>query len=129
MKKPTPGGAHPPKASAMKILVLDVGGTHVKLALQGKRELLKLPSGPDLTPGRMVTEVLEATKEWTFDHVSIGVPAPVNAGKLEREPFNLGEGWVEFNFQRALGNRPVKLINDAAMQALGSYDGGRMLFL
>src|SRR5262245_42487208 len=113
----------------MKILVLDVGGTQVKISLQGRKVIRKLPSGPDLTPDKMIAAVLEATADWVFDHVSIGFPAPVRHGKIEREPFNLGEGWPGFNFQKALHNRPVKLINDAAMQALGSYEGGRMLFL
>lgn len=112
----------------MKILVVDVGGTHVKLLATGRRTPIKLPSGPDLTPREMVRSVLEATAEWTYDAVSIGYPGPVKNDKPTREPRNLGQGWVGFNFARAF-KRPVHIINDAAMQALGSYEGGRMLFL
>jgi polyphosphate glucokinase len=112
----------------MNVLVIDIGGTHVKLLATGQTEVLKLPSGSDLTPQRMVADVLEATKGWSYDVVSIGFPGPIADGKPVREPKNLGTDWVEFDFTAALG-RPVKLLNDAAMQALGSYEGGRMLFL
>ena len=112
----------------MKVLVIDVGGTHVKVLATGRRTALKLPSGPDLTPSMMVTEVLAATKDWAYDVVSIGFPGPVANGRPSREPWNLGTGWVDFDFDAALGH-PVRVINDAAMQALGSYDGGNMLFL
>ncbi len=112
----------------MNILVIDVGGTHVKLRVQGKDEVRKCPSGPNLTPTEMIDEVREATADWSYDHVTIGYPGPVVDGVIQKEPVNLGEGWLGFNFTAALGS-PVKLINDAAMQALGSYDGGRMLFL
>jgi len=112
----------------MKVLVIDVGGTNVKLAVTGVEESRKLPSGPELTPQQMVQSVQEATRDWDFDAISIGIPAPVLRGQIMSEPFNLGPGWVGFEFQAAFG-KPVKVINDAAMQALGSYEGGRMLFL
>jgi polyphosphate glucokinase len=112
----------------MKILVIDVGGTHVKIKVQDQDEVRKCPSGPDLTPGRMVELVREAARDWQYDAVTIGYPGPVVNGNILLEPVNLGPGWVGFDFAAALGH-PVKLINDAAMQALGSYQGGRMLFL
>ena len=112
----------------MKILVIDVGGTHVKLLATGRRTPLKLPSGPDLTPKMMVHEVLEATTDWHYVAVTIGYPGPVANDRPIREPKNLAPGWVRFDYEAAL-KRPVKMINDAAMQALGSYDGGVMLFL
>ncbi|MEO8334631.1 MAG: ROK family protein [bacterium] len=112
----------------MKILVIDVGGTHVKVLSTGRRTVLKLPSGPDLTPDAMVSAVLQATPEWSYDAVTIGYPGPVAKDRPTREPMNLGQGWVDFDYPKALGV-PVKMINDAAMQALGSYDGGVMLFL
>ena len=116
------------KGKVMNVLVIDIGGAHVKLLATGQTEVLKIPSGPDLTPQRMVADVLEATKGWSYDAVSIGFPGPIASGKAVREPKNLGTGWVEFDLSAALG-RPVKFVNDAAMQALGSYEGGRMLFL
>jgi polyphosphate glucokinase len=109
-------------------LVVDVGGTHVKLLASGKRTPIHIDSGPHLTPRVMVREVLAATDHWRFRRVSIGFPGPVRKNRPEREPWNLGKGWVGFNFERAFG-RPVRVINDAAMQALGSYEGGKMLFL
>jgi polyphosphate glucokinase len=112
----------------MNILVLDVGGTHVKVRVQDSGEILKLPSGSELTPEHMLHQVREATTDWKFDRVTIGYPGPVINGRILAEPVNLGRGWVDFDFAAALG-KPVKLINDAAMQALGSYEGGRMLFL
>jgi polyphosphate glucokinase len=112
----------------MKILVIDIGGTHVKLYATGHREPIKFLSGPTLTPKKMVKAVREATAEWNYSVISIGYPGPVVHGKPLRDPFNLGMGWVGFDFAKAFG-RPVKIINDAAMQALGSYRGGRMLFL
>jgi predicted NBD/HSP70 family sugar kinase len=111
-----------------KILVIDVGGTHVKLLATGHRTPLKIPSGPDLTPRKMVTAVRKAAAEWTYSRVSIGYPGPVLNGKPVSDPYNLGRGWVGFDFRKAFGH-PVKLVNDAAMQAIGSYAGGRMLFL
>jgi predicted NBD/HSP70 family sugar kinase len=112
----------------LKVLVVDVGGSKVKLRATGQKALIKIPSGPAMTPRAMVREVKEAVKDWTYDVVSIGYPGVVLHGKVVSEPHNLGRGWVGFNFARAFGC-PVKVINDAAMQALGSYKGGRMLFL
>jgi polyphosphate glucokinase len=112
----------------MKILVIDVGGSQVKLRLQGQDEMRKFPSGPTMTPQRMVAKALEATADWKYDHVTIGYPGPVIDGVIQKEPVNLGCGWMGFDFESAF-ERPVKIINDAAMQALGSYEGGRMLFL
>ena len=111
-----------------RVLVVDVGGTHVKVLASGHRQPIKIPSGPRMTAKRMVSEVQEAVSDWPYDVVSIGYPGAVLHGKPIGEPRNLGSGWVGFNFQRAFG-RPVKLINDAAMQAWGCYRGGRMLFL
>ena len=112
----------------MKTLVIDVGGTNVKLLATGQKEPLKIPSGKHLTPARMVRDVQEAASGWEFDNVSIGFPGPVVNGRPSREPHNLASGWVRFDFAKALG-KPVRIINDAAMQALGSYEGGNMLFL
>ena len=112
----------------MKILVVDVGGTHIKVLATGHKRPLKIPSGPDMTPRVMVRRVLAATRSWKFDAVSIGYPGAVVHGKPVNDPHNLGRGWVGYNFKKAFG-RPVKIVNDAAMQALGSYSGGRMLFL
>jgi polyphosphate glucokinase len=112
----------------MKTLVIDVGGTNVKVLATGQKEPLKIPSGKDLTPQRMAREVLEATATWEYDNVSIGFPAAVVNGRIALEPHNLGKGWVRFDFAKAFG-KPVRIINDAAMQALGSYSGGNMLFL
>jgi len=112
----------------LKTLVIDVGGTNVKLLATGQKEPVKIPSGRHLTPGQMVRHVTESTAEWEFDNVSIGFPAAVVNGRIAREPHNLGRGWVRFDFTKAFG-KPVKVVNDAAMQALGSYDGGNMLFL
>ena len=112
----------------MKVLVIDVGGTAIKLLATGHRNPLKIPSGPTLTPRRMVKLVRRAASDWEYDAVSIGYPGPVRNGKPVKEPKNLGRGWVRFDFKKAFGC-PVKVINDAAMQALGSYRGGRMLFL
>lgn len=112
----------------MNILVIDVGGTNVKLLATGRTEPMKIPSGPDLTAEQMVEHVLAAVHDWEYEAVSIGYPGPVVHGKPLSDPHNLGPGWVGFDFARAFG-KPVKIINDAAMQALGSYQGGRMLFL
>ena len=112
----------------MKILVIDVGGTHVKAQATGQRSRRKLPSGPGMTPHLMVRELADLISDWQYDVVSIGVPTRVLRGQIAAEPANLGRGWVKFDFSRAFG-RPVKLLNDAAMQALGAYQGGRMLFL
>lgn len=112
----------------MKVLVLDVGGTNLKLRLSGEAVPTKIPSGKSFTPRDLVTAVKEVMAGKTYDAVSIGFPAAVVKGRIAHEPHNLGPGWVKFDFQKALG-KPVKLINDAAMQALGSYEGGTMLFL
>jgi predicted NBD/HSP70 family sugar kinase len=112
----------------MRVLAVDVGGRHVKALAQGEGERRRFKSSPDLTPERMVEGTLELVDGWEFDHVSVGVPAPVVDGRVVREPVNLGPGWQGFDFEAAFG-RPTKVMNDAAMQALGSYDGGRMLFL
>ncbi len=112
----------------MKILVIDIGGTNVKMLASGQREPRKFPSGPTMTPREMAAGVKQAVQGWKYDAVSIGYPGPVRDGRPASEPHNLGKGWVAFNYRAAFG-LPVKIINDAAMQALGSYEGGRMLFL
>lgn len=112
----------------MKVLVIDIGGTNVKMLASGQETPRKFPSGPELTPERMVEGVQKAVEGWSFDVVAIGYPGPVLGGKCMSDPHNLGPGWVGFNFEGAFG-RPVSLINDAAMQALGSYNTGKMLFL
>jgi len=110
-----------------KVLVIDIGGSNVKLMISNRVKRRKFPSGPGLTPRRFVTETKEAVTDWKFDAVAIGFPAPVIRGKIAAEPKNLGNGWTRFDFRKAFG-KPVRVINDAAMQALGSYRGGRMLF-
>jgi polyphosphate glucokinase len=112
----------------MNTLVVDVGGTNVKIKVSSGDEVRKFPSGPALTPTAMVDGIHEIAKDWQYDRVSIGYPGPVIKDKILLEPVNLGRGWVGFDFAAAFG-KPARLINDAAMQALGSYDGGRMLFL
>jgi polyphosphate glucokinase len=112
----------------MKVLVLDIGGTHVKIYAKGHREPQKIASGPAMTPKKMVKDVLDTLDSWNYDVVSIGYPGPVVRGRPLRDPAHLGPGWVGFDYQKAFG-RPVKIINDAAMQALGSYRGNAMLFL
>ena len=113
---------------AKNVLVIDVGGTHVKVGSSDHKDIVKLESGPAVTPAVMVAAVKKATAGWEYDAVAIGYPGPVLHGKPVAEPHNLGVGWVGFDFSKAFG-KPVKLVNDAAMQALGSYEGGRMLFL
>ena len=112
----------------MNILVIDVGGTHVKILATGQDTPREFDSGPTMTPGLMVTGVVQAAKGWTYDVVSIGYPGPVLRGKPVSEPHNLGPGWVGFDFEAALGH-PVRVVNDSAMQAIGSDAGGKMLFL
>jgi polyphosphate glucokinase len=114
--------------SPKKILVVDVGGTRVKLLATGQTLKRTLDSGPAMTPRAMVAGVKKLVADWQYDVVSIGVPAPVLRGRLVAEPANLGKGWMGFDFAEAF-DRPVKVINDAAMQAMGSYRRGRMLFL
>jgi len=111
-----------------KVLVIDLGGTNVKMLATGQKEPRKYPSGPTMTPRKMVHVVKRSVRDWKFDRVSLGFPGPIINQCPLREPHNLGGGWMGFNFRKALGC-PVKIINDAAMQALGSYKGGRMLFL
>ena len=111
-----------------KILVVDVGGTHVKVLASGQKKPVNIDSGPKMTAARMVKEVRKVTAGWDYSGVSIGYPGPVIHGHPLSEPHNLGRGWVGFDFKKAFG-RPVKILNDAAMQALGIYKGGRMLFL
>jgi polyphosphate glucokinase len=117
-----------PSPKKPKILVVDVGGTNVKLFGTGFKEPIKIPSGPTLTPKMMMQKIKDALKGQSWDAVSIGYPGPVVNGRPLSEPHNLAPGWVGFDFPKAFGC-PVKVINDAAMQALGSYNGGRMLFL
>ncbi|MFZ0211840.1 MAG: ROK family protein [Candidatus Acidiferrales bacterium] len=112
----------------LSVLVIDVGGTHVKILATGQHGERKIDSGPTMTPQKMVRDVKRLAQGWKYDAVSIGYPGPAVHGRPLREPPNLGRGWVGFQFSKAFG-RPVRLINDAAMQALGSYRGGRMLFL
>jgi polyphosphate glucokinase len=113
---------------APKVLVIDVGGTNVKLLATGQKEPRKIPSGTEMTASKMVSVVKDAVRDWKFDCISLGYPGPIINGRPLREPHNLGGGWMSFNFHKAFGC-PVKIINDAAMQALGSYTDGRMLFL
>jgi polyphosphate glucokinase len=112
----------------MKVLVVDIGGTSVKIIATGQPERRKLPSGPSLTPEEMVAEVLKGAEGWEYDAVAVGYPGPVLEGRPTTEPVNLGRGWKGFNFEKAFG-KPTKVVNDAALQALGSYEGGKMLFL
>ncbi len=121
-------GRHLGWARVMKVLVIDIGGNSVKVLVTGETEPRKLPSGPTLTPRQMVSAVLKVTDDWHYDAVSIGVPGRVRDNQAVSEPVNLGHGWVHFDFAKAFGH-PVKIINDAAMQALGSYRTGKMLFL
>ena len=122
------GGDIDKSSSARKVLVVDVGGTSVKILATGQGERRSFPSGPELTPGLMVSGVKKLAADWTYDVISIGYPGPVLRDRPVAEPYNLGRGWVGFDFAGAFGH-PVKVINDAAMQALGSYEGGKMLFL
>ena len=118
----------PGNASARHILVVDVGGMHVKLRIDARGPIHKFVSGPKMSPPSMMRQILKLTRNLSFDAVSIGYPGLVFHGRIAAEPHNLGKGWVRFDFEKALG-KPVKVINDAAMQAIGSYRGGRMLFL
>ena len=110
-----------------RILVIDIGGTHVKLMISRAKKR-KFKSGQKLTPREMVKQIKVEIDGWKFDAISIGFPSPVRDGRILAEPKHLGKGWVRFNFEKALG-KPVRVVNDAALQALGSYHGGRMLFL
>ena len=110
-----------------KTLVVDIGGTHVKLMMR-RNNHREFASGSRMGPKKFIKLFKATTRDWKFDNVSIGFPAPIRDGKIMRNPKHLGKGWLRFNFRKSLG-KPVKVINDAAMQALGSYDRGRMLFL
>ncbi len=111
------------------VLVVDVGGSSVKMMISEEEKRRKFESGPKLTPEEAAREIKKATGDWDFDAVSIGVPAPVREGRITKDPKHLGKNWLGFDFAKALG-KPVRMINDAALQALGSYRGdGRMLFL
>ncbi len=112
----------------MRVLAIDVGGTHVKVLVSGETEPRKVDSGPRMTPHVMVTDVQRLTSDWQYDAVSIGYPGRVTRAQIAAEPQHLGHGWVGFDFHQAF-HRPIKIVNDAAMQALGSYREGCMLFL
>ena len=111
----------------MNVLVIDIGGTNVKMLATGQEAARRFPSGPALTPEKMVSEAKQAPEGWSYDVVSIGYPGPVLDGRPVAEPRNLGPGWVGFDCESAFGC-PAKIMNDAAMQAIGSYEGGRMFF-
>jgi polyphosphate glucokinase len=110
------------------VLVVDVGGSHVKVRATGEPERRRADSGPTMTAAQMVAAVKELAEGWEWERVSVGIPSPVHNGRVASEPVNLGAGWVGFDYEGAFG-RPTKVVNDAAMQALGSYEGGTMLFL
>lgn len=110
-----------------KILVIDVGGSHVKLMIS-RKDRVKFDSGPEMTPRQFTAGLKESIGDWKFDAVTIGFPSPVRDGRIMADPKNLGSGWTRFDFRKAL-NKPTRVINDAALQALGSHHGGRMLFL
>jgi polyphosphate glucokinase len=112
----------------MKVLVVDIGGSHVKMIATGRTKPVRFASGPNLTPDKMVAEATKLAAAWKYEVASIGYPGPVLRGRVVAEPHNLGRGWVGFSFDAAF-RCPVKLVNDAALQALGSYRGGKMLFL
>jgi polyphosphate glucokinase len=112
----------------MKVLVIDIGGTNLKVASSDRLVPLKIPTGPNFTAAMMATDVLEATAGWQYDAISIGYPGPVTDDAPLSEPHNLAPGWIDYDYVKAFG-KPIRFINDAAMQALGGYRGGRMLFL
>jgi polyphosphate glucokinase len=114
--------------SQVRVLVVDVGGTKVKMLASGEREWRRFVSGPGLTASEMVSKVKRATADWEYDVVSLGYPGPVVFGRVIGDPTNLARGWIDFDFPRAFA-RPVNVVNDAALPALGSYKGGRMLFI
>lgn len=111
-----------------KVLVIDVGGNNLKISVTGAREPRRTPSGPEMTAARMAAAARQLAADWDYDAVSIGYPGPVAENRPLREPANLAAGWMKFDYEKAFG-KPVRMVNDAAMQALGSYEGGRMLFL
>src|SRR5204862_5670277 len=112
----------------MNVLVIDVGGTHVKVLATGQKSRREFDSGPALTPKRMINSVRKLVADWKYEAISIGYPGPVIGNRPVSEPWNLGKGWAGFNFEAAF-KCPVKVVNDAAMQALGNYKGGKMIFL
>jgi polyphosphate glucokinase len=112
----------------MKVLVIDVGGSHVKLCVNGVNDGRRFESGRDLTPQQLVARVKDMTRDWSYDVIAFGYPGRVDASGPVSEPPNLGDGWVSFDYAAALGC-PIRIVNDAVLQALGAYDGGRMLFL
>jgi polyphosphate glucokinase len=112
----------------MDVLVVDIGGSHVKMLASNQDEPRSFDSGPGLTPHALVETVASAASDWKYDVISLGYPGAVDANGPRAEPGNLGDGWVRFDFAKAFG-KPVRVLNDAAMQALGGYDGGRMLFI
>jgi predicted NBD/HSP70 family sugar kinase len=114
--------------AGMNVLMIDIGGTNVKVMVSDREEMRKFPSGPSLTADEMVAGVKSTTADWDFGAVTIGVPGLVEDGQIVREPLNLGGGWLDANLERAF-DRPVRIINDAALQAHASYEGGRMLFV
>jgi polyphosphate glucokinase len=116
------------KGFLMRVLVVDVGGTNVKILATGQEVSRKFPSGPKMTPKEMVSRVKKLAGDWEYEAIAIGFPSPVVRNRPVVEPHNLGRGWVGFNFEKAFG-RPAKVVNDAAMQALGDYKKGKMLFL
>ncbi len=112
----------------MNVLVIDVGGSSVKMLATGADDSRKFDSGPDLTPAELVRQVGELTADWKYSRITLGIPALIGPDGPEAEPGNLGDGWVGYDYEKAFG-KPTRVVNDAAMQALGAYDGGRMLFL
>jgi polyphosphate glucokinase len=112
----------------MKVLVIDIGGTNIKVASSDLRVPVKIPSGPHMTAKTMVEDVLNATQGWEYDCITLGYPGPVNHDAPIMEPHNLAPGWIDFPYAKAFG-KPYRFLNDAAMQALGGYKGGKMLFL
>src|SRR5262245_28588088 len=116
------------RGKPLSVLAVDVGGSHVKALLSGESDRRRFVSGPDLTPQEVVQGDLKLAEGWSFDRITVGIPAPVRGGKPIAEPVNLGKGWVGFDFEAGFGI-PTKVVNDAVMQAVGSYEGGRMLFL
>lgn len=110
------------------VLVVDVGGSHVKVLATGEQESRRADSGPNLTAAQMVEAAKGLAEDWSWESVSVGIPSPVHGGRVVAEPVNLGGGWAGFDYEAAFG-KPTRVVNDAAMQALGSYEGGKMLFI
>jgi predicted NBD/HSP70 family sugar kinase len=110
------------------VLVVDVGGSHIKVLATGEQESRRADSGPGMSAEQMVEAAKDLAGDWSWESASVGVPSPVHGGRVVAEPVNLGDGWVGFDYEAAFG-KPTKVVNDAAMQALGSYEGGRMLFI